>query len=453
MKNLSKILLLLLFVLSILSQTALANGDTDNIKPSGTLRFGVPTERAPFVYYDESGNLTGVDVELMKEIASRMGKKLETVEMSAANLVQSLTAGQVDVIGGALSKTKSKEIGIDFSSVYYIADGVYISKGIYAQPIEGNPFAYAKIGVMNGSGFDEWIKNELYDKDLVDKKNIFTYDRIDDAMKALDGRRIDIVLIDSALFDSLYETSGNYDIYQYSAAKDSYAFGTEKESELTKEISKYLSDMFADGTAQRIADKFLVRESETNLSTLQWKTNKSKPAATAADENIVLIDDDTIPTLDVDPLEIPAANEAPVQANCYNDMVFLGDLTAPDGLSIDGGETFVKSWRVMNTGTCTWTQKYKFSTVYGVPMGVINYYLPKSVAPGEIVDITFELTAPDFPGWYTGTWQMFSPEGIIFGHPVWTEIYVPTANPEVVAQRSYYEEDDGYFFMSTSNFS
>jgi hypothetical protein len=73
----------------------------------------------------------------------------------------------------------------------------------------------------------------------------------------------------------------------------------------------------------------------------------------------------------------------PVAAVACDQAQFVADVTIPDGTSLAPGATFLKTWRLKNIGTCTWTTSYSAVFSSGDQMGapaVIN--LPASVAPG-----------------------------------------------------------------------
>ena len=38
---------------------------------------------------------------------------------------------------------------------------------------------------------------------------------------------------------------------------------------------------------------------------------------------------------------------------------FVADVSVPDGTTFEPGDTFVKTWRLQNRGTCTWTPEYR----------------------------------------------------------------------------------------------
>ncbi len=94
---------------------------------------------------------------------------------------------------------------------------------------------------------------------------------------------------------------------------------------------------------------------------------------------------------------------------------FVDDITVPDGTQFKPGETFTKTWRLRNQGTCTWTTDYALVFDGGEAMDaelVLN--LPADVPPGSEIDVSVELTAPSDPGVYRGYWRLRNAEGVLF---------------------------------------
>ena len=67
---------------------------------TGVLMVGVCADLYPYEYVDDSGNIVGIDVEITREIASRMGLKAEFINMEFENLLNSLVEGKVDCLIG-----------------------------------------------------------------------------------------------------------------------------------------------------------------------------------------------------------------------------------------------------------------------------------------------------------------------------------------------------------------
>ena len=102
----------------------------------------------------------------------------------------------------------------------------------------------------------------------------------------------------------------------------------------------------------------------------------------------------------------------------YCDWVaFIKDVTIPDGTAFAPGETFTKVWRLQNRGTCAWTTDYMLVFSSGSKMGgTTAVRLPSIITPGQTVDVSVTLTAPNTPGRYTGYWMLRNPSGVLFGY-------------------------------------
>lgn len=102
----------------------------------------------------------------------------------------------------------------------------------------------------------------------------------------------------------------------------------------------------------------------------------------------------------------------------YCDWVtFVKDVTVLDGTKFAPGETFMKTWRLKNRGTCTWTADYMLVFTSGDSMGSTTAIrLPGNVAPGQSVDVSVTLTAPNKRGDYLGYWMLRNPSGVLFGY-------------------------------------
>jgi len=115
------------------------------------------------------------------------------------------------------------------------------------------------------------------------------------------------------------------------------------------------------------------------------------------------------------------------------------DLTIPDGTQIPAGEKLVKTWRLVNSGSCKWTRLYKLVFYSQNPLGATyEHFLPGEVLPGYAVDLSVEFTAPLEPGIYRSNWMLQAPDGTLFGlgmnadTPFYVSILVvelPTATP------------------------
>lgn len=94
---------------------------------------------------------------------------------------------------------------------------------------------------------------------------------------------------------------------------------------------------------------------------------------------------------------------------------FISDVTIPDGTIMVPGQTFLKTWRLKNTGTLAWTTAYYLVYFGGEKMGATEAPLPQEVLPGRTIDLTIQLIAPQIPGHYRSYWKLRDPNGNLFG--------------------------------------
>jgi len=116
--------------------------------------------------------------------------------------------------------------------------------------------------------------------------------------------------------------------------------------------------------------------------------------------------------------------------DCADTAAFFGDVTIPDGTAFQQNDPFVKTWRVRNEGTCAWGPDYALVFAGGDPMnGPLSNPMP-AAAPGAVVDVSVNLTAPGSGGTFTGYWEFQDPYGQRFGvssggtDPIWVKIGV-----------------------------
>jgi len=119
------------------------------------------------------------------------------------------------------------------------------------------------------------------------------------------------------------------------------------------------------------------------------------------------------------PTSIPTATQVPPTPTASipcNTAHFVKDVTVDDGTVFKPGQTFTKTWRMKNEGSCLWTADYAVVFVSGNSMsGPSSSKINATVKPGEMIDLSVNLTAPSATGDYTGNWALRDANGTIFG--------------------------------------
>ena len=151
--------------------------------------------------------------------------------------------------------------------------------------------------------------------------------------------------------------------------------------------------------------------------TPQPATNTPDPAQTSAAQTVIAMLTQTAAAT-LTPRLTPSATQ-PVVSTGADVAAYVADITIPDNTDVAPGSTFVKTWRIQNAGTSTWTTDYDLVFVSGEPMGTTTEVpVPTSVAPGQQVDISVTLTAPTTLGTYSGYWKMRNAAGTIFDYGI-----------------------------------
>ena len=95
------------------------------------------------------------------------------------------------------------------------------------------------------------------------------------------------------------------------------------------------------------------------------------------------------------------------QYSSCNRAQFIMDVTVRDGSRFDPGDTFTKTWRLRNTGSCTWDTNYALVFDSGEDFGVTSpQKLTAPVLPWSYVDLTVTMTAPTTPGKHRSSWKL-----------------------------------------------
>jgi hypothetical protein len=138
------------------------------------------------------------------------------------------------------------------------------------------------------------------------------------------------------------------------------------------------------------------------------------------------------PTISFTPTSLPtftpagpastATNPPPTQNSCYN-LIWIEDRSIPDGMQMQPGETFTKTWLVQNNGGCAWGPGFQFRHVGGDPMGGKLVTLQEPIPVGAKRELSVDLVAPGgTTGLIQSAWRMSDDNGNYFGDTLTVKI-------------------------------
>jgi hypothetical protein len=159
--------------------------------------------------------------------------------------------------------------------------------------------------------------------------------------------------------------------------------------------------------APRPTDMVVSNPTATAQAPTLSPSSTPEPQATATQAPVIE------PTATATATLVPTATSIPLPCEQAG---FVTDVSVPDGTALPAGSPFTKTWRLKNTGTCTWTTDFALVFASGESMsGPASQKLASSVLPGQTIDVSVPLKAPGQPGQYRGNWKMRNASGVLFG--------------------------------------
>lgn len=136
--------------------TTVSTSGIATVQQDGVLRVGTRFNTPPFVWLDESGELVGYEIDIIRNIAEDFGAELEFVQVTAETEQRMLLSGEVDLLIGQQIHTRQAEEFFDFSYTYYYNyQRMVIREGDIATYTALSDLADHRIGIPAGSRSEE----------------------------------------------------------------------------------------------------------------------------------------------------------------------------------------------------------------------------------------------------------------------------------------------------------
>ncbi len=233
--------------------------------------------------YKEGEEIVGIDAEIAAAIAEKLGMtlKIEDVDFGAA--LTGVAEGKYDMGMAGITVTEDRQKTMDFSTTYatgiqvmIVADGSEITglDSVFNFDEEGNPESLKnpdiKIGVQenttgdiySSSAVSGWGFNDLNEDESVKTDRVVRYKTGAEAVAALKTGKVDMVIIDNEPAKSFVAANeGVHIIETENYAEEEYAICVKKgNTELLEKINKALEDLKADGTIDKIINKYIPKD-------------------------------------------------------------------------------------------------------------------------------------------------------------------------------------------------
>jgi polar amino acid transport system substrate-binding protein len=221
----------------------------------GVLTVGSDIPWEPFEFYDDDGSLTGFDVELIEEMASRLGLTVDWVETDFDTIFTQLATGRFDVVASGTTITPDRAAQVSFTTAYYLSEQA-LTVNTSATPDIGSVDDLTegdRVAVQTGTTGEEWALENLESLGI----EVVSYPEAADTYIALEGGQVQAVVFDEASANTEAATRPGLVVVQVISTGEAYGFGVDpSRTELLSELNRVFADMLADGTYQAIYDKW-----------------------------------------------------------------------------------------------------------------------------------------------------------------------------------------------------
>ena len=214
-------------------------------------------EFPPYEYYYD-GKITGIDAEIAGAIAGKLDMELVIENIDFDSVVASVETGKYDMAMSGLTITDERREQINFTTSY--ATGVQVIIVNENSPLTSvddffEDGAFHTIGVQLSTTGDLYSTWDLEDEGLA---SVERYNKGADAVMALISGKVDCVIIDNEPAKVFVSENPGLKILDTEFALEDYAIGINKgNTELLEKVDSALQELIADGTVQRIIEKYI----------------------------------------------------------------------------------------------------------------------------------------------------------------------------------------------------
>jgi len=261
MKKSTKVLFIV--VLLALAITACAKEPANRleaVQQAGKIVVGTSADYEPWEYMDDNDDFAGADMDIMREIASRMGVEVEFQDLGFDALVTAVKEGKVDAAIAAMAATDERKESVAFSKVYYAGDNVIVTtadSGIaFDDPLEAANYT---IGTQSGTIMYYWVDENLIAPGLMDEGSLSLYERNEQVALDLQAGRIQLGIMDLEPGKQFMEDPnfGFVEVWRGPMDPAGQAIAImQGEDALKAELDKHITDLLNEGFIRDTLDSY-----------------------------------------------------------------------------------------------------------------------------------------------------------------------------------------------------
>ena len=238
-------------VQAALMTPVMAGENLDAIKSAGVLKIGTEGTYAPFTYHDGDGKLVGFDVEIGQALAAKLGVKPEYLEGKWDGLIAGLDANRYDVVINQVGITDERKQKYDFSEPYIASKAVLI--------VRSDDDSIKGFADLKGQKSAQSLTSNFGKLATASGAELVGTDGFDQSIQLVLTGRADATINDSLSFLDFKKHKPDAPVKIAAEQADADYSGIifrKGDAELKAAIDKAIADIKADGTYQKISDKY-----------------------------------------------------------------------------------------------------------------------------------------------------------------------------------------------------
>ncbi|KPQ05676.1 MAG: polar amino acid transport system substrate-binding protein [Rhodobacteraceae bacterium HLUCCA12] len=218
-----------------------------------TLRVGAYPANPPWQNRNEDGEFVGFEVDIVNEIADRMGTTAEIEGYDFRALFVATASGRVDMVISSLTITDERLESQSFTQPYVEgAMGIGVREGSDIRSLED--LRGREIGTIATSFPERWM-NERADEIGFESNN--TYDTTSNMLTDLMAGRVDAVVNDVVGLRYAFTQMDGLEVSHEIVTGERFAMMLPKDSPILEEVNEIISEMKRDGTMAELYERWL----------------------------------------------------------------------------------------------------------------------------------------------------------------------------------------------------
>lgn len=230
----------------------------DGVIEEGTLHLATNAAFPPYEMTDKNGDYQGIDIEIARAIAEKLDLKLVVDDMDFASVITSVKNRKADIVMAGLTVNEERKKDVDFTVSY--------AKGIQVVIVPENSDISSIEDLANDKmiGTQKETTGNIYCSDVpanggYGEEHVVAYANGEAAVQALLEGKIDAVVIDNGPAQEFVKANKRLKILESKFVEEEYAIGVAKGNRtLLEAVNTALKELIADGTVQKIIDKYIV---------------------------------------------------------------------------------------------------------------------------------------------------------------------------------------------------